>query len=212
MTSNLVIAVVVAATLPAFSKKSTSDVRITIRIMDYVNIPAVERAEVQTNAKRILGQAGVAVAFVDCFIAGVATGDETCRNPLGPVDFDLRISPPKQSMKGELGYAAMSPDGGAIVTVFIDPRRRKARAGNLSNGVIVGHAVAHEIGHLLLGPNSHSAAGIMRPVWRPVDEEWMAQGGLLFDQRQASRMRSALIERLSRSNAAPPTKPASAYE
>jgi len=91
-------------------------------------------------------------------------------------------------MKGEqLGYAAMTPDGGACITVFANPAVRRARSGALSDGVLLGHAVAHEIGHLLLGPNSHTSGGIMRPVWRPCDEEWIAKGVLVSDGWQAKK-------------------------
>ena len=117
----------------------------------------------------------------------------------GPSDLILRIFQPKAAVKGEqLGYAAMTPEGGAYITVFVNPSEQKARVGNLSNGIYLGHAVAHEVGHLLLGPNSHSTAGIMRPVWRPVDEDWMGKRALLFDAGQASRMQSSLVARLRR--------------
>ena len=92
----------------------------------------------------------------------------------------------------------MTPEGGAYITVFINPAQQKSRIESLSNGAFLGHAVAHEVGHLLLGANSHSSAGIMRPVWRTVDEEWMVKGALLFDAGQARRMRAVLVARAGR--------------
>ena len=35
--------------------------------------------------------------------------------------------------------------------------------------VVLGPVLAHELGHLLLGPNSHSEKGIMRLRWQPED-------------------------------------------
>lgn len=187
------------ATVPGFSKTPVSDVHVTVRLLDYVNLPAGERSEIAATATRVLRQAGVAVEFVECFSGGVETGAPACTAPRGQADLILRIFPPKLAVKGtQLGYAAMTPEGGAYITVFINPAQRKARVGSLSDGVFLGHAVAHEIGHLLLGANSHSSSGIMRPVWRPCDEEWMAKRVLLFDGRQAKQMRSALMERASR--------------
>lgn len=189
----------IAATVPAFSKPAVNESHITVRVFDYVHLPSAEHAELQSNAKRILGQAGVAIDFVGCFNAGVEPGAEACHAPVSPVDFNLRILQPRHAMKGEqLGYAAMSPDGGAFITVFIDPAKRKARVAELSNGVLLGHAVAHEIGHLLLGPNSHSSSGIMRPVMRESDEESMARGFLLFSTDQARRMQVSLMARAGR--------------
>lgn len=182
------------ATVSGFSKTPVSDVGVTVRLLDYVNLPAGERSEVAATAKRVLAQAGVAVEFVECFSGGVETGTPACTAPLGPADLILRILQPKFAAKGEhLGYAAMTSEGGAYITVFINPAQRKARVGSLDDGVFLGHAVAHEIGHLLLGSNAHSSSGIMRPVWRPVDEEWMVKGVMVFDAGQAKQMRSKLM-------------------
>jgi hypothetical protein len=187
------------ATAPAFSKSPVSDARLTVRLLDYVNLPAGTRSEVAASAKRILGQAGVAVEFVECYSGGVETGVPACNASLGPADLYLRIFQPKLAVKGgQLGYAAMTRESGAYITVFINPEQRKARAGSLDDGVLLGHAVAHEIGHLLLGANSHSSSGIMRPAWRPIDEEWMAKGVLVFDGSQARKMRATLLARSGR--------------
>jgi hypothetical protein len=187
------------ATAPGFSKTPVSDVHVTIRLLDYVNLSASARSEVVATAKRVLGQAGVTVEFRECLAEGVADNSPACTAPLGPTDLILRIFQPKLAVKGEqLGYAAQAPEGGAYITVFMNPEQRKARVDSLSDGVFLGHAVAHEIGHLLLGANSHSSSGIMRPVWRPIDEEWMAKGALVFDGGQASKMRATLAARASR--------------
>jgi hypothetical protein len=186
------------AAVPGFSKTPGAP-HIRVRVFDYVNLPSGAHAELQANAKRILGQAGVPVEFVECLRGGMETGVEVCHGQLGPFDFNLRIFQPKLAVRGEqLGYAAMTPDDGAFVTVFINPAERKARALSLSDGAFLGHAVAHEIGHLLLGPNSHSSSGIMRPVIRELDEEWMAKGLLLFSADQAQRMQANLMARLGR--------------
>jgi hypothetical protein len=182
------------AAVPGSSKTPVSDVRLTVRLLDYVNLPAGARRKVASTATRVLAQAGVAVEFVECFTGGVDSGTPACTAPLGPADLILRIFQPKFAPKGELlGYAAMTSEGGAIITVFINPARRRARVGSLDEGVFFGHVVAHEVGHLLLGANSHSSSGIMRSAFRPVDEEWMVKGALVFDAGQAKQMRSKLL-------------------
>jgi hypothetical protein len=184
---------------PAFGRTHAGEVPVTVRVYDYVDLPALTRDQLTSGAKRVLGQAGILLEFSHCYHHGAEAGGPGCAGRLGPGDFVLRIFEPRMASKGEqLGYAAMTPEEGAYITVFIDPRKRKARAGDLSDGGFLGHAVAHEIGHLLLGANSHSSSGIMRPVWRPCDEEWMAKGVLLFSGAQGRRMRSALTERAGR--------------
>jgi len=187
------------AMIPGFCKTPVSDVRVTLRLYDYVKLPASARSEVVATAKRVLGQAGVRVEFLECLVDGAETGSPACAAPLSSTDLVLRILLPKLAVKGEqLGDAAMTPEGGASITVFSNPEQRRARVVSLDDGTFLGHAVAHEIGHLLLGANARSSTGIMRPVWRPVEEEWMVKGALIFDAKQASKMRSALTARSSR--------------
>ncbi len=180
-----------AVAVPGSSRTSEPDLR--VRVYDYANLSAPMRKEMRQTAERVLRMAGVAPKFIDCYIDGGATDSPGCVGLMGPAEVMLRIFRPKPAMKGEqLGYAAMTAQGGACITAFADPGRRRARVGALSDGVLLGHAVAHEVGHLLLGASSHSSAGIMRPFWRPVDEEWMAKGVLVFGGGEADRMRAAL--------------------
>jgi hypothetical protein len=194
----IVLALMLAST-PGFPKTAANDLRATVLLYDYVNLPADARAEAKQNASRILGQAGLAVEFIECSIGGAETGHPDCTGLLAPAVFNLRIFPPRRAEYGkQLGYAVMAPEGGAYITMFINPAERKARVASLSEGALLGHVIAHEIGHLLLGPNGHSTSGIMRPTWRPLDEEWMAKGALQFDSGQARKMQSALLARMQR--------------
>ena len=52
-----------------------------------------------------------------------------------------------------------------------------------------GHVIAHEIGHVLLGPNAHSTAGLMAAS---LDLPRIALGGLWFDRIQAAIIRARL--------------------
>jgi len=54
---------------------------------------------------------------------------------------------------------------------------------------ILGHAIAHEIGHLLLNVQTHSAGGIMRGDWNLSDLRNVSYGYLRFTTRQAKAIR-----------------------
>ena len=54
---------------------------------------------------------------------------------------------------------------------------------------ILGHVIAHEIGHLLLPPGPHSPSGIMRAS---LDRQLAALGGLFFTAKQAEDIRTKL--------------------
>lgn len=191
--ASLILSLVIGS-IPACGKSPAGDPRITILLYDYVNLTSWDRAKLAATVQRILDRAGVTTEFVDCFVAGVATGAPACKAMLGPADLVLRICRPGAAVPSrELGYAATGSRGGAFMSVFPRP----VQIDGLSTGALLGHSAAHEIGHLLLGPNAHSCSGIMRPLMKRSDEELMLKGWLRFDTAQASKMRSALRARLS---------------
>ena len=60
---------------------------------------------------------------------------------------------------------------------------------------ILGAAIMHELGHLLLGGNAHSAHGVMNGHWGRGQFEQIAIGELTFTPEQARKMRDALSRR-----------------
>jgi hypothetical protein len=60
---------------------------------------------------------------------------------------------------------------------------------------ILGHVIAHEIGHLLLNDQTHSAGGIMRGSWNLRDLLNASYGHLLFTRRQAKAIRAEVSRR-----------------
>jgi hypothetical protein len=56
-------------------------------------------------------------------------------------------------------------------------------------------AVAHEIGHLLLGQQGHFPTGIMRERWQRRDYEAPPLGAFKFTPEQAEQVRTQVSER-----------------
>jgi hypothetical protein len=77
------------------------------------------------------------------------------------------------SARGELslGYSLVdtSISEGALATIYVDRVAwLSAQAGPraaVDGPTLLGYAIAHEVGHLLLGTNAHDAAGLMRAIW-----------------------------------------------
>lgn len=57
---------------------------------------------------------------------------------------------------------------------------------------LLGHVIAHEIGHLLLGTNAHSRMGIMRSQWHDEEVRSIAMGRLLFASTQVESLKAML--------------------
>jgi hypothetical protein len=72
---------------------------------------------------------------------------------------------------------------------------KTAKKLGMHRDVVLGHLVAHELGHLLLPEGAHSKRGIMRcPLNR---EDWQAAGKgiLLFTTEQGERLRAEVFAR-----------------
>ena len=102
-----------------------------------------------------------------------------------------------------LGAAAGTrEERGRMAYVFYDRVERVARtrlhtepstgAYDFNNIVVLAHAMAHEIGHLLL-PHGHSASGLMRANWDDADLRRALHRQLNFTPQQAESIRVRLL-------------------
>jgi hypothetical protein len=64
-----------------------------------------------------------------------------------------------------------------------------------SRGQILGHAFAHEMGHILLNTANHSASGIMRGIWDFRDLNDASSGQMLFSTEQGKILRAEVLKR-----------------
>jgi hypothetical protein len=100
--------------------------------------------------------------------------------------------------KEDLGFAlpALESGNASDAWVFYDCAERMAEGSIASLPQILGVAMAHEIGHLLLGPNAHSPRGIMRAHWGREELQLAAMGLFLFSPEDKAHIRHSLLERL----------------
>jgi hypothetical protein len=97
----------------------------------------------------------------------------------------------------ELGYSLIdtSRAAGALATVYVDRVQWLCAQARVPSAIIVGMAMAHEIGHLLLGTNAHGTAGLMRAVWSYRELQRRDPLDWTFTDGEAARMIRALRER-----------------
>ena len=84
--------------------------------------------------------------------------------------------------------------GSMATTIQYQRAQQIAHASTLgvSVGRILGHVAAHEIGHVLLGSNTHDSFGVMSATFGKRDLVSMAQGRLLFTAEEARLLRNRL--------------------
>ena len=164
--------------------------------------PAVSTYDSQSaleEAKTILAHAGFAPEWVTC--PADVPPPRRCTVPLhgGELAVRLATAPPQANSLQwlPLGYSLVDPgtQSGALATVYLDRVKWLATASTAEVATLLGRAIAHELGHLLLGTPQHGRFGVMRAVWssqmvrnsRP--SEWR------FSAHEARQMRAAVSAR-----------------
>jgi len=93
-----------------------------------------------------------------------------------------------------LGFCT-SIEGGQAVVLFDAIRSLVgSRFSNPAN--LLGLAMAHEMGHILLRSVNHSTVGIMRARWLPNDLHDAETGSLVFTREQADSMQNEVRRRV----------------
>jgi len=175
---------------------------ITLRVYDYVRVDRPGLLAAEGEAAAILAQAGVEARWVDCPTSeGKLDKYPDCPSAWQATDFVLRVLP--KAMVGSHAKwqeaIGSTPECGRVGTctssIFFDRANRLAEGTSATLPVLLGRAMAHEIGHLLLGANSHSRTGIMRAFWSGEELSLLARPYLLFTPEQSQRMKTRLSER-----------------
>jgi hypothetical protein len=176
-----------------------ADATVTIRTFDYTAIAGGELAAARTEAGRILQRAGITVYWIDCRVPGDDAG-ASCTEPLVPArDLMLRLvdrtpargDAPRIAALGE-SMVDREERRGVLMTVDVFPIRTVAERAATRVPVLLGRAIAHEIGHLLLGSAEHARLGLMRAVWSHDELRGAKPASWGFSSREAAQMRQTL--------------------
>jgi hypothetical protein len=92
-------------------------------------------------------------------------------------------------------YVDSSTRSAVLATIYFDRVARLAKKAGANLAVLLGHAIAHELGHLLLASTSHSADGLMRPVWLPGELRRINRADWQFSPQDVAEIRSRLESR-----------------
>jgi hypothetical protein len=78
------------------------------------------------------------------------------------------------------------------MTVDVFPIRTIAGKASMDMTTLLGRAIAHEMGHLLLGSSRHTTSGLMRAFWSHEELRGLKPAHWGFSRREADRIRRAL--------------------
>jgi hypothetical protein len=167
--------------------------KVALRIYDFDQVDSNTMAEAREVASEIFRKAGLQVLWVECQL------ESRCASDADGPEFRLRIvsqSLAEQMVSDDsLGFALPCAIGDTTCLFYIFNWRIKAvaNANYVEAGRLLGHVLAHELGHVLLGPNAHIRSGVMQHRL-PVSETARI---LFFTSQQAKSIRANVVERAS---------------
>jgi hypothetical protein len=107
-----------------------------------------------------------------------------------------------------LGFSLPDSQYGVSATIFQDRIESVSESAGLDLSMVMGHVIAHELGHVLLGSSEHTPSGIMKARWSKADFDSAATGILGFTAVQGGAMRdSRSLSRLTRIGGLPTDRP-----
>ena len=132
-------------------------------------------------------------------------GAPVCERGPAPAELVLRLVQSRdardsQAARGYLRSAGLLPLGDALVdrhtqsgvlaTIYLDRVRLLAQAAGVTVARLLGHAIAHEIGHLLLASNAHGADGLMRAIWSSQEVRRDRPRDWIFSEQELATIRA----------------------
>lgn len=117
-----------------------------------------------------LDVAGDVLATASVDASWTICGPEGCPTP-EPSALKIRLvqSPGAGARDSRVRLGDALIDGrtkrGVLATVYVDRTRRVAGDLRIDHEALLGHTIAHELGHLLLATTTHAKVGLMREAW-----------------------------------------------
>jgi hypothetical protein len=191
----LVTGAAAARSHPVHRDEGGQPATITVRIYNYAQVSEQALARSVRTAGRVFRNVGIEVSWEMCSPA--ATGiqqDANCHLPTGAVDFEMRIVSDIKIVRGMTDGRTGGLAIGKLASVSSRRVLEEAAAASIASSELLGLVMAHELGHMLLGP-LHSEAGIMQAGWTREDLQHGPHGGFDFTPGQAQLIRGAVRAR-----------------
>lgn len=144
---------------------------VTVRIYQMVGLAPVVAGRALDRAADTLEAGLVTVLWRRCSPAPDTEASTACRTPPGRGELALRIVRDRIAAVPDgstvLGDALVDPHArtGVLATVYHDRVAALAAVAGIDLADLLGRAVAHELGHLLMASTTHASHGLMRSTW-----------------------------------------------
>lgn len=177
----------------------TRDYEIKVSVFNDAQISEGKLVGAEKVAGEPFANAGIRIDWMNCGRPTETSEEQAaCSEAAFPGHLEVRLRQRSLNLpESTLGLSFVGEDGfGCHADVFYAGIPSIEKEVHLSSETILGLAIAHELGHLLLGSKSHSDSGIMRPVWQKPELSATSKGTLGFSDTQALKMKARLASGL----------------
>ncbi len=199
-----ILAAIIGSSVFAEAPDGCSEAKITVSVYNLARVPRGTLAHSERLATEIFKSAGITTEWTTVpvwdgtdlltdFSASPANG---CTEPLHSDTVRVQIlpyAPPGFSIQA-LGYSLPCAERGIQVTIYADRVEAVSQHSLAAFYRVLGHALAHEVGHVLLRSSVHESDGIMKGVWSRNDWQRAAVTTVRFSPDEAKRMLQGLRE------------------
>lgn len=146
---------------------------VPVRVYDTSGLPTADLQRALETAGMVVADAGIMLTWSPCVHTSASASDATapCAGPLAQGELIVRIirafADARPAAFLPLGDALVDPQArrGVFATIYADHVRWTAQEAEVDPGTLLGRALAHEVGHLLMATTAHAARGLMRAAW-----------------------------------------------
>jgi len=85
-----------------------------------------------------------------------------------------------------------------LATIYLDRVEWMAAQAGIDPRALLGRAIAHELGHLLMATSVHAATGLMRPLWLQSEIRRRQNTDWMFRPKEIAAIKERVATRLVR--------------
>jgi hypothetical protein len=167
-------------------------VEVVVRVYNAARVaPAISDVAI-AMATRLMTAGAIDVAWRNCDSPGVCVTVPAARELVIRL---VRLDNTRaDGARLVLGEASIDVDAraGVLATIYVDRVEQMAEFSEADTASLLGRAIAHELGHLLLATNAHSSRGLMRAQWTPSDLRRNQTADWVLTQKDAEAIRKRL--------------------
>ncbi len=196
--TNTVATLFAAALIMTASVAVAADV-VTVHYYNQAGIGSKALHEAIVMANRAFVAAHITVRWVNCHTEESAP---SCSGETGPGVYEVSVIGAAPDGSGAklphfaMGHALVVPKSNSVYARIFLPRvAQYAEKVGVPVASVLGYAIAHEVGHLVLGTPEHANFGLMKAVWSRSEAHLLVSGRMDFDPHSVKILRNRLVGR-----------------